>query len=190
MNSNQGSDASEGVSPLESPFAKKYKPRPGDKVKLEDWVVGVSPVTQQGEDHMVRPGVWVSLISVGAGVPISPKLQEAYSTSFHLGLGLGWRASSHLSLWLDFTLDQFNSKNSQLTNDNNYMLITFASLALYRIFTSAFSPFFFLGPGLAYNEDRSTIPQVDTTLGIVTVPITSSEVDFLFEGGRDSALKL
>jgi hypothetical protein len=150
---------------------------------LEDWVIAGSSGAQQVEESKAQPGGWLSLISIGAGVPLSPKIQEAYSAPFHLGLGLGWRASNHFSIWLDFTLDQFNNKNSQLTNDNNYMLIVFAGLVRYRLLRSPFSPFLFLGPGLAYNEDRSTIPQVDTTLGIVTVPITSSEVDFLLEGG-------
>jgi hypothetical protein len=150
---------------------------------VEDWIDHPIPASVEKEKRRTKPGVWLSLISVGAGIPQSPNLQEAYNTSFHLGLGVGLRVSAPLSLWLDFSLDQSNNKNASLTHNNNYMLIGLAGLTRWRFLSSDFSPFVFLGPGLAYNENRSTIPVVDTTYNTVTVPISGYEFDFLMEGG-------
>lgn len=161
----------------------KFTPVPGEKLKLEDWIEHPSSGKAPKERSLTKPGVWLSQISVGAGIPQSPNLQAAYATAFHLGLGVGLRVSAPLSLWLDCDIDQFNEKNSSLTNNNNYLFVGFAGLGRWRFLTSDFSPFLFLGPGMAYNENRSTIPTYDSSYDIVTVPVSGSEVDFLAEGG-------
>jgi hypothetical protein len=160
-----------------------FTPAPGEKFKLEDWVEHSVPSAVPKEKSLTKPGVWLSAISVGAGIPQSPNLREAYATGFHLGLGVGLRVAAPLSLWLDCDIDQFNNKNSNLTRDNNYMLVGFAGLARWRFLACDFSPFLFLGPGLAYNENRSTNAVVDATYDTVTLPISGSEFDFLMEGG-------
>ena len=186
----QGSaSVGESLSEVRNEPEKAFTPTIGEKVNLQDWVVVASPTPVRPEDLRYKQGVWLSLISVGAGIPLSSHLQEAYSTAFHLGLGMGLKVSDPLSLWIDFNLDQFNNKNAGLTNNNNYMLIGLAGIVRYRILTGPLSPFVLLGPGLTYNEDRSTIPLVDTTYQTVTVPINGSEVDFLLEGGLGLSFK-
>ena len=160
-----------------------FTPVPGEKFKLEDWVVNSAPVSVKPEERRTKPGVWMSTISLGAGIPQTPNLQQAYNTALHFGLGTGLRVSASLSFWLDFSLDQFNNKNADLTNHNNYMVVGLAGLAHYRFLASDFSPFVFGGPGLAYNENRTTVPVVDTTYNTVTLPISGDEFDFLMEGG-------
>ncbi len=153
------------------------------------WTLGpattpVSPINRE------KPSKWVSSTGLGIGLPGSGNIQKAYGPAFAFDLGSGYLLSNRLSLWLNVGLDQFSSKNDSLTNGNNYMVIGAAFLIRARLLLSDFSPYFFLGPGLAYNENRSdnTI-QYDSNTGYSNVPINSYEFDFLAEGGLGFQLK-
>ena len=125
------------------------------------------------------------------GVPLSTNLQSTYSTAFNAGLGSGLKVSDNFSLWLDFNLEIYNSKNNQATHNNDFSLIEAAFWARYRILDSDLSPFFFAGPGISYNEYRSNQGAVlDPNTGYGYIPINSYEFDFLAEGGLGVDLRM
>jgi hypothetical protein len=127
---------------------------------------------------------WMSLMGLGLDIPASAHIQKGYALGFDLNLGSGYRLDNQWSLWLNLSLGQFSSRNDTLTQDNNFMMIEAAFWARYRITNGDFSPYFFAGPGMAYNENRNNqAAQYDPTTGNYYVPIDQYEVDFLTEGG-------
>ncbi len=130
-----------------------------------------------------KPSRWISSAALGVGLPLSPNIQTAYTSGFDADLGSGYRVTDNFSIWLDLNLDLFGSKNDTLTNGNNFTLIEAAFWARYRIFNGDFSPYFFVGPGIAYNEYRSNQGAIiDVNTGYGYIPY-SYEFDFLTEGG-------
>jgi Outer membrane protein beta-barrel domain len=138
-----------------------------------------------------KPSFWMTTTGIGIGIPASTHLQQAYSTGFNIAIGSGYKLTEQLSLWLDLGLNLYNSKNDSLTNGNNYTLIEGAFWIRYRFLDSGVSPYILAGPGLAYNEFRNNnVVLYDPTTGYGYIPINSSEVDFLMEGGLGIDMRL
>lgn len=138
-----------------------------------------------------KPSPWMSLTGIGIGLPISSNLGNAYSLGFNVELGVGYKVTDQISLWIDVDLDLFNSKNNALTGGNNFTLAEAAFWVKYRILTSDLSPTIFFGPGLSYNENRSnSVLLYDQNTGYESVPVNAYEFDFLVEGGLGLDLKM
>ena len=131
-----------------------------------------------------KPSPWLSSIGLGLGIPLSNQLQSTYSAGFNAGLGSGLKIDDQFSVWLNFNLGLYNSRNNQATHDNDFSLIEAAFCARYRILDSDLSPYLFAGPGFSYNEYRSNQGAVlDPGTGYGYIPVNSYEFDFLAEGG-------
>lgn len=127
---------------------------------------------------------WISSTGLGLGVPLSAHLTQAYGSGFAADLGTGYKFSEDLSLWLDGTLELFNSKNDTLTGGNNFNLVGLALLVRYRFSDSGLMPYLFAGPGVAYNENRSDQGiNYDVNTGYGYIPVNSYEFDPLVEVG-------
>lgn len=151
--------------------------------------MSAGPVPEQMKPK--QPSPWMSSLGLGVGVPASPNLQNAYTVGFDAELGSGLKLTDQFSLWLDFNLDLYNSKNDNLTNGNNFTVIEAAFWARYRLLDSDISPYFFVGPGLSYNEYRSDQGAVvDVNTGYGYIPVNAYEIDFLAEGGFGLDMKL
>ena len=66
-----------GISIPSGEAQKPFVPVPGEKVKLEDWITHPASVTVRAEENRTKPGVWLSLISLGAGFLQDANLQTA-----------------------------------------------------------------------------------------------------------------
>ncbi len=140
------------------------------------------PVPEQMKKK--KPSDFMSSAGLGIGIPESHGLQTAYGTGFNADLGTGYKVTDQFSLWLDLDLDLFNSKNDSLTNNSNFTVIEAVLWARYRFLESDISPYFFIGPGLSYNEYRSDQGiNVDANTGYGYIPINAYEFDLLAEGG-------
>ncbi len=134
---------------------------------------------------------FMSSAGLGIGLPQSPNLRAAFGTGFNADLGTGYKVTSQFSIWLDLDLDLFDSKNDNLTHGNNFTIIEAVFWARYRLLDSDFSPYFFFGPGLSYNEYRSDGGVViDTNDYYEYIPISAIEFDFLAEGGLGLEMRL
>jgi hypothetical protein len=131
-----------------------------------------------------KPSDFMSSAGLGMGIARSHGIQSAYGTGFYADLGTGYKVTDKFSIWLDLNLDLFNSKNDTLTNGNNFTVIEAVLWARYRLLDSDISPYFFIGPGLSYNEYRSDggIVIYDN-FGDGYIPVDAYEFDFLAEGG-------
>ncbi len=131
-----------------------------------------------------KPSPWLSSIGLGAGVPLSGNLQTAYSAGFHAGLGTGLKVTDQISLWANFDLGLYNSRNDALTKNSDFTFIEGVLGLRYRFLDSDVSPYLFGGPGIAYNEYRSNQGAViDPATGYGYIPVNAYEFDFLAEGG-------
>jgi hypothetical protein len=102
-------------------------------------------------------------------------------------VGTGYKLSDQFSAWLDVVFHTFGAKSGAI----NYTLIDLTLSARYRLTSSAFSPYLFAGPGLAYNENRSTTTtSYDVYTGYPYFLVNSSEVDFLAAGGLGMEFRL
>jgi hypothetical protein len=161
-----------------------FTPRPTNTpILAPTWAPESSgPVPEQMQKK--KPSDLMSSAGLGIGLPQSRGLKTAYGTGFFADLGTGLKVNDRLSFWLDLNLDLFNSKNDSLTNGNNFTVIEAAFWTRYRMLDSDMSPYFFLGPGISYNEYRSDggIIIYDD-YGDGYIPVDSYEFDFLAEGG-------
>jgi hypothetical protein len=137
-----------------------------------------------------KPSPYMSSAGLGIGLPLSEHARTAYTMGIDMDLGSGYKVSDNLSLWLDINLDFLNSQNDNLTNGNNFTIIEAAFWARYRILDTDISPYFFLGPGIAYNEYRSDQGAIyDYNTGYGYIPYIY-EFDFLAEGGLGIEMRL
>src|SRR5581483_7251946 len=126
-----------------------------------------------------------------AAFPMSRNLNEAYGAAFEAGLGTGLKVDSQLSLWMNLNLALFNSRSVSLTGENNYNLIAADFAVRFRILSSDISPYLFAGPGVAYNENRSSGGAVyDPATGSYYIPVNSYEIDLIAEGGLGFDIRL
>ena len=150
--------------------------------------MSAGPVPEQMKPK--KPSPWMSSMGLGVGLPLSENLGQAYTMGFNADLGSGLKITNAFSLWLDFDLDLYTSKNDGLTHNNNYTMIEGALWARYRFLETDWSPFVFLGPGLSYNEYRSDQGAVYSPYTGGYIPVNSYEFDVLAEAGLGLEMKL
>jgi hypothetical protein len=158
-------------------------------LKAPQW----SDVKTVPQDIPVNPKIspWMSLIGLGLDIPGSSHFDQAYALGFDLDLGTGYRLDDQWSLWVNLSLGQFDSKNDTLTQNNNFMIIEAALWLKFRLIDADFSPYFFLGPGLAYGENRSNQAiQYDPVTGFYDIPVNEYEIDWLAEAGAGLDLRV
>ncbi|HVM33379.1 MAG TPA: hypothetical protein VMU88_09620 [bacterium] len=177
--------ATPGPSPASPPSALKTPAIPA----APQW----AQVKTVPKDVLVNPKLspWMSSLGIGVGIPAGAEFPKAYGLGFDLQLGSGYRLDDHWSLWLDFSLGQFGSRNDTLSQNNNFMMVEAALGLKYRLTDESFSPFLFAGPGLAYGENRSNqAVQYDPGTGSYDIPINRYEVDAVVEGGLGIDLRV
>jgi hypothetical protein len=127
---------------------------------------------------------WLSSIGLGAALPMSANLRANYSLGLNVSLGTGYQLTDRLSAWADVDFDYFGASPNSIESSNGYTIVGLALWLRYCPFGTNLRPYLFAGPGLAYNEVRSTGTAVyDYYTGLFYYPINAYEFDFTAEGG-------
>ncbi|HET9870109.1 MAG TPA: hypothetical protein VFR02_06415, partial [bacterium] len=114
------------VTPVPTPVSPGTQPL----LRAPDWT---EVKTAPGNLHPLgKKSPWMSLLGLGADIPLGTGMARGYAVGFDLDLGTGYRLDDDWSLWANASLGQFSSRDDGLTRHNNFMMIEGAVWAKYR----------------------------------------------------------